>query len=48
MFAALVIAMTAIVLAFVLAWGLSPKLRRWVEAPKYRVLQQERRFDHEP
>jgi len=45
MFAILVIAMTVIVLAFAAAWVLSLRLRRWVEAPKFRVLEQEQRYD---
>lgn len=31
--------------AFVVAWCCSPRLRRWVERPKYRFLASVRRYD---
>ena len=48
MFAIIVIALTAVVLVFVVVWLLRPGFRRWIEAPKYRMLEQERRFSGEP
>jgi hypothetical protein len=35
MFAVLVTTMTVITLGFVVAWGLRPDIRNWMEAPKY-------------
>jgi hypothetical protein len=32
------------VAAFLIAWVCFPRLRRWIEAPKYRVLQWPRRY----
>ena len=46
MFSALVILMTVIVLAFVIAWILSPALRRWAETPKFRMLEREQRYNN--
>ncbi len=39
----LVVVVTLVVGGFVLAWVLRPGLRPWFEAPKYRVVEQERR-----
>ncbi|MDU9404185.1 hypothetical protein RTH46_16985 [Pseudomonas sp. zfem004] len=44
MFAAMVIAMTLMVSAFILAWWFSPELQRWSEAPKYTMLEREQRY----
>jgi hypothetical protein len=41
----IVIAMSAIVLALLLGWWRWPAFRAWIEAPKYSMLRQERRFD---
>jgi hypothetical protein len=41
----IVIAMSASVLALVLAWWRWPAFRVWIEEPKYSMLRQERRFD---
>jgi hypothetical protein len=41
----IVIAMSAIVLALLLAWWRWPAFRAWIEAPKYSMLKQARRFD---
>lgn len=38
-------AISVLVLALVLVWWRWPAFRRWIEAPKYFVLMQERRFD---
>jgi hypothetical protein len=38
MFAVLVTTMTAITLGFVVAWGLRPDIRDWMEAPKYQFV----------
>jgi hypothetical protein len=40
-----VIAISAVMLAFVLVWRRWPAFRLWTEAPKYFMLRQERRFD---
>jgi hypothetical protein len=45
MFNALVLAMSSLVGIFILAWWRRPALRQWIEEPKYRFLEQERRFD---
>ncbi len=45
MFAGIVIASTGIVLALSVVWLRNPAFRRWVEAPKYQILTQEKRFD---
>lgn len=47
MFVLIVTALTLVVAAFVVAWLLLPGFRIWIEAPKYRVLEQERRFESE-
>ncbi|MHC8300830.1 hypothetical protein [Pseudomonas sp. ZS1P83] len=44
MFAAMVIAMTLMVSAFIVAWWFSPELQRWSEAPKQIMLERERRY----
>src|SRR3989442_9381519 len=43
----IVIAISAIMLALLLVWWRWPALRAWIEAPKYSMLRQERRFDHQ-
>jgi hypothetical protein len=40
----IVVAVTLLMGGFVLVWGLFPRVRPWMEAPKYRVLEWERRF----
>jgi hypothetical protein len=40
----IVLAVTLLVAAFLIAWVCFPRLRRWIEAPKYRVLQWPRRY----
>jgi hypothetical protein len=40
-----VIAISAILLAVLLVWWRRPAFRSWMEAPKYCMLRQERRFD---
>jgi len=47
MFTLLVAALTGVVVLFVIVWLLRPGFRRWIEAPKYRMLEQERRFSTE-
>jgi hypothetical protein len=37
-------AVTLLMAGFALVWVLFPDLRAWMEAPKYRFLEQERRF----
>ena len=41
----IVIVITAIMLGLLLVWLISPAFRAWIEAPKYVMLRQERRFD---
>jgi len=41
----IVILISAIMLALLLVWWRWPALRVWIEAPKYSMLHQERRFD---
>jgi hypothetical protein len=41
----IVIVISAIVFGLLLLWWLSPAFRTWIEAPKYFMLRQERRFD---
>jgi hypothetical protein len=41
----IMIAISAIVLALLLLWWLWPGFRVWIEAPKYFMLRQERRFN---
>lgn len=40
-----VIVVSALMLALFLVWWRWPRLRTWIEAPKYFMLLQERRFD---
>jgi hypothetical protein len=44
LFNLIVLAITLLVSGFVLVWCLFPGLRPWFEAPKIRMLEQERRF----
>lgn len=41
----IVIAISSIMLALLLVWWQWPAFRVWIEAPKYSMLSQERRFD---
>jgi hypothetical protein len=41
----IVIVISAIMLVLVLLWWRWPAFRIWIEAPKYFMLRQERRFD---
>jgi hypothetical protein len=41
----IMIAISAIMLALLLLWLLWPAFRDWIEAPKYFMLRQERRFN---
>lgn len=41
----IVIAISAIMFALLLVWWRRPAFRAWIEAPKYSMLCQERRFD---
>ena len=41
----IVIAISAIMFALLLAWWRWPAFRIWIEAPKYSMLRQERCFD---
>jgi hypothetical protein len=41
----IVIVVSAMMLALLLGWWRWPALRAWIEAPKYSMLRQERRFD---
>ena len=43
----IVILTSAIMLALLLVWWRWPVFRVWIEAPKYSMLRQERRFDDE-
>ena len=45
MFTAIVTTASVIAAAFIVLFWLRPDFRKWVEAPKYRFLSQERRFD---
>jgi hypothetical protein len=40
----IVAAMTAIAAGFLLFWIVRPSFRVWMEMPKYKMLEQERRF----
>jgi hypothetical protein len=40
----IVLAVTLLVAGFLLVWVCFPRLRRWIEAPKYRVLQWPKRY----
>jgi hypothetical protein len=41
----IVIAISATMFALLLVWWRWPAFRVWIEAPKYTMLRQERRFD---
>ncbi len=41
----IVILISAIMLAVLFVWWRWPAFRAWIEAPKYSMLRQERRFD---
>ena len=41
----IVIVITAIMFGLLLLWWLWPAFRSWIEAPKYFMLRQERRFE---
>jgi hypothetical protein len=41
----IVIAISALMLALAFVWWRWPAFRLWIEAPKYFMLRQERRFD---
>lgn len=41
---AIVIVVTLFALAFVLVWILRPSFRKWVEAPKYTMLEKEEMY----
>lgn len=41
----IVIVISAIMFALLLVWWRWPAFRSWIEAPKYFMLRQERRFD---
>jgi hypothetical protein len=43
----IVIAISVIMFALLLVWWRWPAFRVWIEAPKYSMLRQERRFDDE-
>lgn len=40
----LVAAVTLLMTAFVVLWLVAPRLRAWMEAPKHRFLENQRRF----
>jgi hypothetical protein len=40
----MILAATLLALGFILVWVCCPKLRPWIEAPKYRVLTWQTRF----
>ena len=40
----IVLTVTLLMLGFVVVWVFAPHLRAWLEAPKYRFLERERRF----
>ena len=41
----IVMAISAIMFALLVVWWRWPAFRDWIEAPKYSMLRQERRFD---
>jgi hypothetical protein len=41
----IVVAISAIMFALLLVWWRWPAFRAWIEAPKFSMLRQERRFD---
>jgi hypothetical protein len=40
----IVLTVTLLVIGFLFVWARFPRLRRWIEAPKYRVLQWPNRY----
>jgi len=44
----IVIVISAIMFGLLLVWWRRPAFRAWIEAPKYFMLRQERRFDDGP
>jgi hypothetical protein len=42
----IVVVISAAMLALLLVWWRWPAFRAWIEAPKYFMLRQERRFDN--
>jgi hypothetical protein len=47
----IVLAVTVLMVAFLAVWIFFPRLRAWMEVPKYRFLQQQRSFPgvrHDP
>jgi len=44
----ILLAITLLMMGFLLVWCFFPGLRPWIEAPKYRVLQWESREPAEP
>jgi hypothetical protein len=40
----IVLAITLLLGCFLVVWACVPRLRRWIEAPKYRVLQWPQRY----
>jgi hypothetical protein len=40
----IVITVTLLLACFLAAWACVPRLRRWIEAPKYRVLRWRERY----
>ena len=45
MFAATVIGLSLVLLGLFILWLVSPAFRRWIETPKYVLLDQEARFE---
>ena len=43
----IVIVISAVMFALLLVWWRWPAFRAWIEAPKYFMLRQERRFDEQ-
>ena len=44
MFTSIIVALMLVVVASIAVWLVAPGFRQWIEAPKHRILQQERRF----
>jgi hypothetical protein len=40
----IVLAITLMLVGFLVVWACVPRLRRWIEAPKYRVLRWPERY----
>jgi hypothetical protein len=40
----IVVAITLLMACFLVVWACVPRLRRWIEAPKYRVLEWPERY----